>query len=64
MKKIDACIAVSNAARNSIAKYLPGDYTIIPNGIDTERFNPKQKRLKKFNGKSPVILFVGRFEPR
>lgn len=64
MKKIDACIAVSNAARNSIAKYLPGDYTIIPNGIDTERFNPKQKRLKKFKGKSPVILFVGRFEPR
>ncbi|MCK4396727.1 glycosyltransferase family 4 protein [candidate division WOR-3 bacterium] len=64
MKKIDACIAVSYAARNSIAQYLPGNYTIIPNGIDTERFNPKQKKLKKFKGKSPVILFVGRFEPR
>ncbi len=64
MKKIDGFITVSEAARSSISKYLPYRYKIIPNGVDIERFNPKHKRLNKFRGKSPIILFVGRFEPR
>ncbi len=64
MKKIDGVIAVSDAAKNANEKYLPGKYYIIPNGVDTERFNPNNKILDKFKGKFPIILFVGRFEPR
>jgi phosphatidylinositol alpha-mannosyltransferase len=64
MRRIDGKIAVSIAARDSIGKYLNGDYTIIPNGIDTERFNPHNEKLQGFEHRSPLILYVGRFEPR
>lgn len=64
IKKVDGLIAVSNAAKSSVEQYLPGDYTVIPNGVDINRFNPKKKRLERFRGISPLILFVGRFEPR
>jgi phosphatidylinositol alpha-mannosyltransferase len=64
IKKVDGIIAVSNTARDSIAKYIPTNYTIIPNGVDTRRFNPENKKIKKFSDKNPIILFVGRFEPR
>jgi len=51
-------IAVSRTARNSIQHYFPGEYRIIPNGVDTSRFKPNGKR-------NPFeILFVGRIEPR
>ncbi len=64
MRKIDGKIAVSRAARDSISRYLEGEYTIIPNGIDTNRFNPRNKKLTVLQGRSPLILYVGRFEPR
>lgn len=64
IEKVDGIIAVSNTARDSVAQYIPADYTIIPNGVDTQRFNPKCKKIDRFSGKSPIILFVGRFEPR
>ncbi len=64
MLRIDGIIAVSNAAKECTSRYLSGNYTIIPNGIDMQRFNPKNERCKKFEGKEPMILFVGRFEPR
>ncbi len=57
--KIDGKIAVSRTARDSIKKYFPGEYRIIPNGIDRDRF-------KAFEGIKNLyeILFVGRIEPR
>ena len=58
-KRIHGKIAVSVTARDSIAKYFPGDYRIIPNGVDPNRFKNSGK------GKNPFeILFVGRIEPR
>jgi phosphatidylinositol alpha-mannosyltransferase len=36
--KLDGRIAVSGAARHFISRYFPGDYTIIPNGVDLDRF--------------------------
>jgi phosphatidylinositol alpha-mannosyltransferase len=64
MRGIEGKIAVSTAARDSIGRYLEADYTIIPNGIDTKRFSPRNEKLAKFRGISPLILYVGRFEPR
>jgi phosphatidylinositol alpha-mannosyltransferase len=63
-RKLDGLIAVSTVARNSVSKYFPGQYRIIPNGIDTNRFNLKVKPIEKLTQYSPKILFVGRFEPR
>lgn len=63
-RKLDGLIAVSVVARDSVSKYFPGEYRIIPNGIDTERFRPDVPPIKELAGYAPKILFVGRFEPR
>ena len=63
-RKLDGLIAVSRVARDSVSKYFPGEYSIIPNGIDTERFNPGVKPIEGIKKYSPKVLFVGRFEPR
>ncbi|MBI3036550.1 glycosyltransferase family 4 protein [Candidatus Woesearchaeota archaeon] len=60
MKKIDARIAVSKAARQFIARYATGEYTIIPNGVDTRKFTPKAKPIEKFRDGNLNLLFVGR----
>jgi len=63
-RKLDGLIAVSTVARDSVSKYFPGQYRIIPNGIDTDRFIPDLKPIEALAQYSPKILFVGRFEPR
>lgn len=63
-RKIDGLIAVSEVARDSVLRYFPGEYRIIPNGIDTSRFKPENEPIPKLKKFSPKILFVGRFEPR
>ncbi len=63
-RKLHGRIAVSSVARDSVARYFQGEYTIIPNGIDTIRFNPNNPPLADLNGPGPRILFLGRFEPR
>ena len=60
-------IAVSEEACRSISHYFPGDYDIIPNGVDTERFHPEQAGTQPARGSGdggPNILFVGRADPR
>ncbi|MGQ9465214.1 MAG: glycosyltransferase family 4 protein [bacterium] len=64
-RRIDGMIAVSTVARDCILRYFPiGEYRIIPNGIDTERFHPDVPEVDALKKYSPKILFVGRFEPR
>jgi phosphatidylinositol alpha-mannosyltransferase len=58
-EKIDGRIAVSTTARDSICKYFPVDYRIIPNGVDPVRFKNTGEKRNSFE-----ILFVGRIEPR
>ncbi len=66
-KKIRARIAVSEAAKNFISKYFPGEYAIVPNGVDVRRFSPTVRPIEKsadgainyLDGKVN-ILFVGR----
>lgn len=61
-KKIDKVICVSKKAYKEIKRYFPyGNYIIIPNGVDTNRFRPDGERI---SGKKIRILFVGRFEQR
>ena len=56
-------IAVSAAARHFIDRYFPGDYKVIPNGVDAERFR-RGVPLARWQDGTRNILFVGRFEPR
>jgi phosphatidylinositol alpha-mannosyltransferase len=56
-------IAVSGAARHFINRYFPGDYQIIPNGVDLERFATAEP-FEELRDGTLNILFVGRFEER
>ena len=59
----DGLIAVSPVAENTMAYFFPGNYRIVPNGVDTEVFSPGKSLLKLPD--SPLkLLFVGRFEPK
>jgi phosphatidylinositol alpha-mannosyltransferase len=64
MNKLDGKIAVSKAAMEFVSRYFPGDYVIIPNGIDLERFNDKAPPIEKYSDDKLNILFVGRLEKR
>jgi phosphatidylinositol alpha-mannosyltransferase len=46
------------------SKYVPGDYTIIPNGINLEHFSPNVHPVDRFCDDKLNILFVGRLESR
>jgi len=56
-------IAVSAAARHFADRYLPGDYKVIPNGVDIDRFAHAVPMARWRDGRTN-ILFVGRFEAR
>jgi phosphatidyl-myo-inositol alpha-mannosyltransferase len=62
--RLDGRIAVSEAARDAVYRYFPGDYSIIPNGIDYARFNIPAEPLPRYSGGHPSILFLGRLEKR
>lgn len=64
-QRLTVRIAVSPAAAAFVQRYVPGDYAIIPNGVDTERFRPDLAPWPDWNDGRPNVLFVGRFdEPR
>ena len=55
--RIDYRIAVSERARASQARWLPGDYEVIPNGVLVPDAAPA-------GGREHRIVFAGRQEPR
>ncbi len=64
-KKLHGKIAVSKAALNFVNRYFPGgEYHIIPNGINVERFTPEGPHRKEFADGKLNVLFVGRLEKR
>jgi phosphatidylinositol alpha-mannosyltransferase len=62
-ERLHGRIAVSAAARHFIDRYFPGDYKVIPNGVDVDRFR-RAVPLSRWQDGTQNILFVGRFEPR
>lgn len=64
VNKLSGRIAVSQSALDYVAQYFPGDYRIIPNGVDINKFNPKVKPIEKFDDDLFNILYVGRIDPR
>jgi phosphatidylinositol alpha-mannosyltransferase len=64
LSKLHGKIAVSEPALEYVNRHLPGDYRIIPNGIDTEHFRFDGPARKEFTDGKINILFVGRLERR
>ncbi len=63
--RLDGRIFVSDAVREYITRYFPGDYVVIPNGIDFARFAAADiQPIERFNDGRPSILFVGRMDKR
>ena len=63
-RKLDGRIAVSKVAMEFANKYVPGCYTIIPNGVDLECFSPEVPPIDQFVDDKLNILFVSRLEKR
>jgi phosphatidylinositol alpha-mannosyltransferase len=57
MKRIDYRIAVSEVARASAARYLPGPFEILPNGITLPPHADPA-------GRENIVVFIGRHDPR
>ena len=62
-ERLHGRIAVSAAARQFIDRFFPGDYKVIPNGVDIARFE-RAVPIARWQDGTKNILFVGRFEPR
>ncbi len=56
-------IAVSAAARHFIDRFFPGDYKVIPNGVDVQRFE-RAVPIARWQDGRKNLLFVGRLEER
>ncbi|MDI6704462.1 MAG: glycosyltransferase family 4 protein [bacterium] len=62
--KLDGRIVVSHAAEKFVRKYFGGEFQIIPNGIDTNRFREDISPIEEYKDEKLNILFVGRFDKR
>ena len=64
MEKINARIAVSEAARKTLVEHLGGDAVLIPNGVATHRYASAEP-LPGWPGDGGALGFLGRLdEPR
>jgi phosphatidylinositol alpha-mannosyltransferase len=63
-RKLNVRIVVSRSAMEFSNKHFPGDYTIIPNGVDVEHFSQDAPPIDDFSDSKINILFVSRLEKR
>lgn len=63
-KKLHGKIAVSKPAMDFIGKHFPGEYKIIPNGIDFAHFSTAAAPIDELHDGKLNILFVGRPDKR
>ena len=64
MRRFTYRIAVSEAARRTVADHFPGHYDVVPNGIDVEEFRAPRPRPVAIAPDHLHVLYVGRLEPR
>lgn len=60
--KLTVRTAVSDAARDLISRYLPGEYALTPNGVDTARFAAAEPAPRPAGKRR--VLFLSRIERR
>lgn len=62
---LDGRVAVSETARRTVSRYVPGEYRVIPNGVPFESFfRPMAPPARLAEIEGPIVLFVGRIEAR
>lgn len=64
LARLSARVAVSEAARADLMPFVPGDYRVIPNGVDTERFSPGTAPSRQLPNGRTSLLYVGRLDRR
>jgi phosphatidylinositol alpha-mannosyltransferase len=64
LDRLAAAIAVSRSTTVALERYFEADWKIVPNGIDTSLFTPDAPRPLAMRADVPVVLFLGRFDPR
>ena len=64
MKRVAVRLAVSQAAKRTVAEHFPGDYEVVPNAIDVGRFASPAPRPPSMPAGRHYVLYVGRLEPR
>lgn len=64
-RRLAGRIAVSATARQFVDRHFPGEYRIIPNGVDVRRFHPDVPPRPEMVADGRLnVLFVGRLDPR
>jgi phosphatidylinositol alpha-mannosyltransferase len=63
-RKLHGHIAVSKPAMNYASHFVPGDYEIIPNGVDLKHFRLDVPLINDFTDGKLNIVFMGRLEFR
>jgi phosphatidyl-myo-inositol alpha-mannosyltransferase len=58
--RLDARVAVSDDALALVESTMPGDYRLLFNGVEGQRF----REAEPWPSEGPTVLFVGRHEPR
>jgi phosphatidylinositol alpha-mannosyltransferase len=61
--KIDGIIGVASFVLKFFKEYQ-GPKIVIPNGINLQKFNPRVKKIEKFQDGKINLLFVGRIDER
>lgn len=64
VNRLDGVTVVSPSVLRALSRYFELDARVIPNGVDTEMFNPRVPRLSRFGPEKRTLLFLGRFDPR
>ena len=64
LNRLSAAIAVSHSTTIALNRYFEANWTIVPNGIDLDLFNPHASAPVGIDRDRPAILFLGRFDPR
>jgi phosphatidyl-myo-inositol alpha-mannosyltransferase len=59
-KRLDHRVAVSGDAKDLAQRYLKGDYEVLYNGIEIDRYS----KATPWPTEHPTVFFVGRHEPR
>lgn len=63
-RRLDGRIAVSRPAYEFVSRFFPGQYRIIPNGVDVGRFRPGIAPLPRYADGKLNVLYLGRIEQR
>jgi phosphatidylinositol alpha-mannosyltransferase len=63
-RRLRARVAVSESARRTVAPHFPGEYQIVPNGIEVDRFRAPRPPPAEWLSDRRYVLYVGRLEPR